>query len=323
MALNNALDLTKLLAFASKYAPNIIESLLQELEINRHFSIDTEVTNTKRYPKMSIGNVLKPYTGSKDTTGNEIVFSDRELRVDVGQATMAIDPEIARRTFLALKSKITDGKVPYEEALLRYFLEKIFEQFNGETFWKGDKSLADNPGNASKRMMNGLELDLLAAITATEITPVVTSAWSGGSGWNAGMTDGNVIQGFQAVWEGLRAPYRKNNSRIFCSENVFKLYCDQYNRRYNRKIEYIDRSNTEMEMDGTSGKAIITKAYWLGASNRIMAVNNGAIQVGTDKPNFISEMDIQKDGFNWWYGCKFVAGVRIIDTEAISVNSLS
>ncbi|GAB3518637.1 hypothetical protein [Emticicia fontis] len=323
MALTNALNVAGLLAFAGQYAPTIIKSLLQELEVNRHFSIDTAVTNSKRYPKMTIGNLLGPYTGAKDTNGGEIVFSDRELMVDVGQATMAIDPEIMRRTFLGVNSKITDGKVKYEEAFITYYLEKIFQQFNSETFWKGDKALADNPGNRSKRMMDGLEKDLLAAITATLIAPVTTAAWSGGSGWNAGMTDGNVIQGFEAVWMALRAPYRKNNSRIFCSEAVFKLYCDQYNRRYNRKVEFIDQSKTEMEMDGTSGKAIITKAYWLGSSSRILAVNNGAIQVGTDKPDFISELDIQKDGFNYWYGSKFVAGVRIIDPEAMSVNSLA
>lgn len=323
MALNNALNVSNLLAFAAEYAPQIIESLLQELEINKHFNIDTSVTNAKRYPKMAINDVLGPYTGNDDTTGDEIVLSDRELRVDVGQAVISIDPEILRRTFLGKKSLITDGNVPYEEAFLRYFIAKIFQQFNNETFFKGDKSLADNAGNKSKRMMDGLEKDLLATITATLITPVTTAAFSSGSGWNATFVDGNTIQGLQAVWEGLRASYRNNDSTIYVGESVFKKYIDQQNRRYPTKVEFVDSSKSSVYLEGTGEKALIQKSYWLGASQRVIAANNGAIQVGTDKPNMISNLDIQKRGFKYIYLAKFVAGTRIIDPEAVSCNSLS
>lgn len=323
MALNNALNVTNLLAYAAVYAPEIIESLLQELEINKHFSIDTDVTNAKRYPKMAINDVLGPYTGNEDTTGDEIVFSDRELRVDVGQAVISIDPEIVRRTFLGVASKITDGNVPMEEALLRYFIAKIFAQFNNETFFKGDKALADNAGNKSKRMMDGLEKDLLAAITATQIAPVTTAAFSSGSGWNATFVDGNTIQGLQDVWEGLRPPYRMLESQIFVSESVFKKYIDQQNRRYPTKVEFVDSSKSSVYLEGTSDKALIQKAHWLGASQRVIAANKGAIMVGTDKPNMISDLKIQERGFKYLYLSKFVAGVRIIDTEAVSCNTLS
>lgn len=323
MAQVNALNVSNLLAFAAEYAPDVIESLLQELEVNSHFNIDTSVTNAKRYPKMSIGNVLGPYTGSIDTTGNEITLSDRELRVDVGQAVIAIESEIARRTFLGKKSNITDGNVPMEEAFLRYYVAKIFQQFNSETFYKGDKSLADNAGNKSKRMMDGLEKDILAAITATEIVPVTTAAFSSGTGWNSTFVDGNTIQGVEATWEGLRAPYRMNNSKAFVSESVFKKLCEQHNRRYQTKVDYIDASKTSFYLDGTGEKLLVQKAFWLGASQRVICANDGAIQVGTDKANMISELEIQRIGFNWIYMSKFVAGVRTIDTEAISVNSLA
>lgn len=323
MAQSNALNVAGLLAFAAEYAPDVLESLLQTLEVNLHFPIDSSVTNAKRYPKMNIGNVLGPYTGSIDTAGNEISLSDRELRVDVGQAVIAIDPEIARRTFLGKKSNITDGNVPMEEAFLRYFAAKIFQQFNNETFYKGDKSLTDNAGNKSKRIMDGLEKDLLAAITATEIVPVTTAAFSSGTGWNSTFVDGNTIQGVEATWEALRSPYRMNDSKAFVSEGTFKKLCDQHNRRYQTKVDYVDASRNSFYLDGTSEKLLVQKSYWLGSSSRVICANNGAIQVGTDKANMISELDIQKIGFNWVYMAKFVAGVRIVDTEAISVNSLS
>lgn len=323
MAQVNAINVANLLAFAAKYAPDIIESELQKLEVNLHFNIDTDVSNAKRYPKMRINGVLGPYTGNDDTTGDEIELSDRELRVDVGQAVIAIDPETVRRTFLGEKSKITDGNIPYEEGFIRYFIAKIFEQFNQETFWKGDKSLTDNAANKAKRMMDGLEKDLLAAITATSITPVTTAVFSSGSGWNATFVDGNTIQGLQAVWEGLSAPYRMKPSKIFVGESVFKKYVDQQNRRYPTKVEFVDASKSSVYLEGTSEKALIQKAYWLGASQRVIASVNGAIQVGTDKPNMISDLKIQERGFKQIYLSKFVAGVRIIDTEAVSCNSLA
>lgn len=323
MAQLNALNVSNLLAFAAEYAPDVIESLLQELEVNSQFNIDTSVTNAKRYPKMSIGDVLGPYTGSIDTNGNEIELSDRELRVDVGQAVIAIESESARRTFLGKKSNITDGNVPMEEAFLRYFVAKVFEQFNSESFYKGDKSLADNPGNKSKRMMDGLEKDLLAAITATDIVPVTTAAFSSGTGWNSTFVDGNTIQGLESTWEALRAPYRKNKSKAFVAESVFKKLCDQHNRRYQTKVDYVDASKTSFYLDGTSEKLLVQKAYWLGSSQRIICANDGAIQVGTDKANMISELEIQRIGFKWVYMAKFVAGVRIIDPEAVSCNTLS
>lgn len=323
MALNNALDVSRLLAFAATYAPDIIKSLLNEFEIKNHFPLDTSVSASKRYPKMRINGVLGPYTGNDDSDGNEIELSDRELTVEVGQAVIWIDPETVRRTFLGQNSRITDGEIPAEEAFITYYLEKIFEQFSNETFYKGDKTLAATAPNKSKRMMNGLELDLLNAISNSLIAPVTTAAWNSGSGRGVTYVEGNTISGFANVWEGLKAPYRKNASNIFAGEGPFKKYVEEHNRAFSQKIEYLDGSKSSFYMDGTSEKALITKAYWLGSSNRILAVNKGAIQVGTDKPDMISELDIQKRGFKYGYLSKFVGGVRIIDPEGVSCNSLS
>lgn len=323
MALVNALNITNLLAFAAQYAPEILESLLQEIEVNMHFNIDTSVSNSKRYPKMVIGDVLGPYTGNVDTEGDEIALSDRELVVEVGQANIAIDSESVRRTFLGQKSNITDGNIPYEEGFLRYFIAKVFENFNNQTFWKGDKTLTDTKPNRAKRMMNGLEKELLATIAAGLITPVTTSAFSAGSGWNATYVDGNAIDNVESTWEALRAPYRMLDSKCFVSESVFKKICSHHNRRYNTKVDYIDASKSSFYLDGTGEKLLVQKAFWLGASQRIICANNGAIQVGTDKPNMISDLEIQRVGFKWLYLSKFVAGVRIIDPEGVSCNSLS
>ena len=321
MALVNALNVAALLAYAGKYATEVIESEKQELEVLRHFQVDTAITSSKRFPKMVIGDMLGAYTGDDDTTGNEIVFSDRELKVTVGDFKMAIDPEVLRNTFAGQDSKITDGKIPMEEAFIRYYMRQGFAQFNNGVFWKGDTTLANTTPNKAKRMMDGLEKDLLAAIAATEIVPITTAAFNSGTGWGAAYTDGNTIQGIEAVWNGLKAPYRQKKTHMYLSESVFVKLIDQYTRRQSN-VDYLDSSSDTIILKNTGGKCMVHKCFWLGDSQRVIAANDGAIIVGTDKPTFVSDLKIQERGYKALYLSKMVAGVRIIDTEAVSCNNL-
>lgn len=322
MAIVNSLNVAGLLAFASKYAPEIIKSLLQEVEVIKHFGLDSDISSSKRYPKMSIGDVLAAYDGADDNDGGEITLSDRELRVSVGKAVLAIDSESVRHTFLNKTSKVTNGKVDYEEAFLTYFIQKILAQFNNETFWKGDTTLANTTPNRSKRVMDGLEKDLLAAITATTIVPVTTVAFSAGTGFLSSAVDGNTIQGVTAVWDALKPPYKMLPTDGFLSDSVFTKMVEQYNRR-TQQISFLDPSQSSFVMPNSGGMLTINKAFWLGTSQRVIVANKGAIRLGSDTATMLSELKVQEVGYKMKYLSKIVAGLRIIDTEAVSCNNLA
>lgn len=309
--------------YAGQYAPGLIRSLVNDAEFARQFPVDKSVTNAQKYPKLKTNAVLGPYTGSKTNTGGEFVLSDKELRVDVGQAVVSIDPEILRREWAGSMEKITEGRVPLERFFLDDFLKKAFSELNDSTFFKGDK--ANVGSNQAIKMIDGLEKDLLALVTATEITPVTTAAWNAGSGWGASFTDGNVIDGFKAVDNNLPVVYRNMKRTIFCSYDVFDKYCEHYRRRHGWEALFKGQGQDQprIYLDGTMNKCEIVRATWLGTSSRILDIIDGAVRVGTDTATMASSIDIQKDGFVFWYLMKMVLGVKIVDVEGIRVNSLS
>lgn len=329
---NNSVDISKLNDIARDIAPELILQLLNGAEFASHFPVHSDVTSERSFAKMTVGSNWGPYTGSIANAGNEVVFSHRKLRVNVGQDFLAIDPETMRRSPLVEAAvKLTTGGVYHEAIMLAQFAEALLTKINDVTFYYGDTESTATTGEFKAiKAGDGLGKIITTAVAATDpkdqLVPIVTSAWNEGAGWSPVTNEGNVIDGFEAVDNSLPVTQQKKDRTIFCSHANFKKYKNNYKRRHQTdlKSERFDGGVHEfIYLDDTKKGAKIAPATWLGNSNRIIDVVDGAIVVGTDIPTIATSIKVQEIGFLYYYLAKAVFGLQIIDMDAVRINSLS
>lgn len=330
---NNSINVSALLAFAKKYAPEMLVRFLNKAEFASHFPVETDVVNEKAYMKIAVNNIIKPYTGKIENAGDEIVYSQRKLSVSVGQSDIAIDPESVRGTPFVndMLINLTQGKKVYHEGIiLAQFLMQVLSQLNDYTFFKGDTSLPGTTTNKALLIADGLEkmiLNCIAASASTDkLVPVVTPAFDAGSGWSSSFNDGNIIESFEAVDDSFSQAYKGFERTIFCSHAAFKNYKKLYKRRHHSDptFEKFDKGSFGfIYLDDTGFKTKIAPATWLGNSSRLIDAIDGSIRIGTDVAGMTSSIDIQKIGYLFFYMMKMTFGVQIVDPEAVRINSLS
>lgn len=331
---NESANISRILAYIQKYGAQMLREFVNDAEFAQHFPIYNGVVNEMGFMKLAVDAMLGPYTGKIENDGGEVIYSQRKLTVKVGQANLAFDPETIRPSARAnqINLSITQGKQVADQGIISAeFMARLVSGLNDNTFWKGDTSLVAAPGNKVLRWADGLEKDLLACITAGSdrfdgIVATATPAWDQGSGDNANFTSGNMIEGFEAVDDSFSIPYQNRGERMmFCAPHVFKKYNRDYKRRnkVNPTYEKFDGGNFGfVVMDNTNDKVKIVPATWLGTSNRIIDVIDGSIVGGCDIPGMITSLDVQKIGFLFYFMCKSIFGVKIVDPAGVRCGSL-
>lgn len=331
--INNATNVTKLQNFAQKYGSEILRQQLSQCEFVSHFPVETDVVNEKGYMKLTVNNVLKPYTGSVNTAGDEVVYSHRKLSVSVGQSDLAIDPEQVRSTPFVndMLINITEGKKVYHEGIIMAeFAKQAMAQLNNFTFYKGDKSLVNTTTPKALLVADGLEKMITQCIAASDpldkLTPVVIPAFNEGAGWVNVTDEGNMLESFQKVDDDFDVAYKTFERTQFVSHQAYKKYKNNYKRRYKNdpKYEKYDGGVFEfMYLEDTGKRVKIAPATWLGTSNRIIDVIDGCIRVGTDTAGMASSIKVQESGYLFIYMMKLCFGVQIVDPAGVRIGSLS
>ncbi len=298
-----------------------------------HFRVDNGIVNEKSFPKIGATAILEPYTGTTTPNGGKYQYSDRKLTVKVGQSYLFVDPEDARQLYFATAAnKIKSGKVLHEEIVTRKILEDVLDQMNTKCFYKGDAAGV----NADKAFVtfDGLEKQLIACMAADLVTdktnsivPVVTPAFQPGMGFGNTVSNwGNTIENIKKV-DGAHSLSRKSFSRdVFVNHDIFSQYIEDYRRRHGNEAKFQKENDNDFGfvfLDGTSQKAKLRPATWLGTSQRIISCIPGAIVAGTDTASMVGDIKVQEEDFLIKYLLKVVFGVQIIDPSCVKVNTLA
>ena len=320
------LDLSKMSTVQAKMASTVIRKYYRALDAARHFATDYDVTNSKKYPKLLVKGKLRKYDGSIKVKAGDVVLSDRELTVKVGQKELPLEPESFRNTWAADMANITEGKIPMEIAILEDFSKNSLEDIDQDIFYKGDFSnltFAEEPAGVA----DGLEKKLLAETTGPNpaIVPVSVPAFDEGTGSGLNAVAGNYNTICKKVWRALKPAVKKMPTDMFISFDNYEKFGNSYRREFGNEAKY-DSTVLEQEfiyLDGTQKKCRLIPASWLGDSNRLICAPYGAIRIGTDIKAMATSIKIMDMGYWFAYLCKVVFGVQIIDVDVISISSQS
>lgn len=325
---NPGLDLTKMSTAIGRFAANILRKRFRELDCSKHFDTDLDVTSSKKYPKLIVNGKLRKYDGAIKTTAGQVILSDRELTVKVGQKELPLEPESFRNTWAAEMANITEGQVPLEVYILEDYVKNALEDIDQEIFYKGNKDTVDEDEVGTPIEINdGLEKLLIACTTGStpSIVPVSVPAFAIGTGTGTTFTGGNYNSNLKTVWKAQKKAMKKENVDIFISIDNFANFGDSYRKEFGFEAKY-DKDALEQEfiyLDGTQKKAKVRPASWLGDSNRIIIAPRGAIRIGTDIKGMLGSIKIMDMGYIYVYLMKVVFGVQIVDPEAVTISTQS
>jgi len=162
-------DLSAIARYAHQFQRQLIVTLLNGLDAVNDFILLPGIKTSMKLPKFKAGAGARPYSATTEFyTGNN-VFSDREIKVDVGKKEILIDPEDFRQTYLSLVMSPGSGAkkmdIPFAQYVWQEFINKFRSEINDNVVWAGfDKSDASaysesatyDPGEYITYSLNGI-----------------------------------------------------------------------------------------------------------------------------------------------------------------------
>ena len=322
--INTGLDLSKMSTVVAKMATSIIRKYFKTLDCTRHFATDYDVTKAKKYPKLVVKGKLRKYDGTIKTNAGDVILSDRQLVVTVGQKELGLEPESFRDTWAAEMANISEGRVPLEVYILEDYSKNSLLDIDADIFYKGDTAnvaFAGLPGEIA----DGLEKKLLAETTggSPAIVPVSVPVFNEGTGSGLNAVAGNYNTVCFTVWNAQLQAIKKMPTDMFISYDHYAGFGRSYRREFGHEATYSkDALDQEfIYLDGTQKKCRLIPASWLGNSSRLIVAPYGAIRIGTDIKQMATSIKIMDMGYVYAYLCKIVFGVQIIDLEAVTISS--
>lgn len=370
--LYDSIDLSAISRYAHQFQRKLITTLMTGLDIASDIMVMPNVKSSMKLPKLTVGKGWRPFSSSTEFKTNNEVYSDRELKVDVGKREILIDPEEYRHTYLSLMLSAGSGankmEIPFAQYLWDEVIKKVQNEINQETAYFGfDKTSAaqwlvgtaytagnkvfqtvngvveyfeaqgattgDDPATddgtnwlnvTARAVVPGIESVILAAITASEISPVVLGSVT---------TAAEALTAFRAIFRSMPVPYKNYGVIVHASYTDTEFLLDGIEDKLS-KYTTPDVSTMMaaglIPIPGTDGKGWAKPASWLGSSRRLIAepmndmLKKGEnLVMGTDLLSDFNEITTNKNLWTLEAGIKGVLGFQISDTEAIRVGDQS
>jgi hypothetical protein len=208
-------------------------------------------------PKIEVTGGPRPYAASQETSGNAVVFSDRQLVVNQSKMDFpAIDVEIFRNKYLA---KVQNGEfdpsvVKFSTFIAREAVRKYLAKINDEVIWSGSYNAA---GSTTAAIATGFGTIIAAEIVAGNLTPYTTGA----------ITAANAVTKVEEFNNQLPSYLKSQKVIIDCSYDVFQKYRTHY--RTLNAFAFKPNERNEYQLDGSN--TILVPRTWMGSSQRLVA----------------------------------------------------
>lgn len=248
-------------------------------------------------PKISAVGGPRPYRAQDDTSGNGVAWTDRTLTVRQSKWDMDFDPEVFRNQYL------NDGSEnPYYQVALQQIAKEYLAAINDSTAYLGQYNAA---GTAANDLADGWGTLIAADIGgAAEITVTATGA----------ITSANAVTKVELVAKSVPVWMRNKGFRVKVSYDVFDKFLSHY--RTLNGFQYQPNQSGSYKIDGIN--AILEPASWMGSSQRIIAVTDNNLCMGTDGESVTVHASVRRNIIE--VRPMMPIGFQIADLAAIVVN---
>ncbi len=248
--------------------------------------------------KLSAQGGPQPYRAADDTTGNGAEFEDRLLTVYQSKWDFDIDPEKYRNTYLALAD---ESAVPFYQHILDQVSKEYLAAINDNTAYLGVRNGA---GTTAADLADGWGTIIAAQIIAANITPIVTGA----------ITNVNAVDKVNLVATKVPVWMRKMGFRVKCSYDVFDKYAQAYATAFG--FQFIADAIGRYRINNAN--AYLEPESWMGTSQRLIAVPDNNLSMGTDGEGIGVHPSIRRNIIE--LRLMMPIGFQIQDLDAVVVN---
>lgn len=294
-----------LAAYAGKNYKALIGQLFNDLK-DTGISVEENIKVATRFPKLSVGNGLKPYSPTFAPT-DDLTYTDRALIPLMAKRELLIEPAKYEGTYMA-ESTNKNSKwygVPEENYVWDQVIKALKNEIIVETMYYGDTaSLVD-----ARKVCDGFQ----KIINAIGLTAVATGA----------VTNLNAVSKFEQMYKTAIAqkPAWKNEMlTLYCSHNNFFNYIENYRSAFPQDPSLYSDGAKPMYLKISSGRCIIKPATWMGSSGRLILTPMENMKLGTDKLSDMNTINTVPAVWTLQAGIRFTLGFQIPDVECIWIN---
>lgn len=134
-------DLSALARYAHQFQKQLISTLVNGLDIAMDIPVIPNIKSSMKLPKIKVGDGFRPYSANTEFYTGDVVYSDRELKVDVGKREILVDPEAYRHTYLSLVNSPGSGAnkmdIPFAQYLWNEVIKNVAREINDEVAYFG------------------------------------------------------------------------------------------------------------------------------------------------------------------------------------------
>jgi len=250
-------------------------------------------------------NLAKRWSSTFAGTDN-VQFNPAVLEVVTNKVEHSVIPQEYEGTYLGMARK--KGQDPRDNPFEAFILDKIMMKLAEEmevAVWQGQAAASPASTDNLRETFDGY-LELIAdAITATDVTPVVTGA----------ITDANAVDKFRLMWAQVNTAQKDQGTDIFCSYSVYDNYRKDYKSQFNVNPEEILISGTDytgMLYELGGGKTTIIPVPGMGSSGRVIITPRENLHYGYDAVEDWQNFNFEQNHRQLDFWMDFNMGVQIL-----------
>lgn len=301
-------NISALSAYPGKYEKSLFSTLYNGLDVVKDTTLVTGVKNKLKMTKLTVGAGVKPYSPTFAVSDEDLVYTGRDLEVNLAKRELLIEPLKYRTTWMSevMKPGTDPMDIPFAQYVWEQVMARIAQEVNDNAIYSG---VYNGAGTAAADIVTGFGTLIAAEITATNLTPVVTGA----------ITNVNAVSKLELMMKAMPVAYRNKGFNLYVSYDVADKYNEDYREKYKKYVEM--NENGYYYIDNTNRKVQIIPATWMGASQRVIATPKENLLVGTDEmADWTGRITTAPDIWTLKAGIAFEIGCQIRDLGAIKVN---
>ncbi|MGI4865432.1 MAG: hypothetical protein ACRYFZ_16030 [Janthinobacterium lividum] len=303
----NTPDTTLLVNYAGTYRQQLITRLVNGLQVVTDCTLRPNIKVQENMTKLFVNGTVKPASGTRTTTADNIKYEPRSLTVQLAQYDLDINTVQARKTWMGqvMKPGVNPTELPFEQTTWQAVMDDFGTKINDNTVWNG---VRNDAGTGVLDIANGFGTIIKKEIQDQKITPVVTGTM---------LTD--TVEKAEAVYKSLPSKYRATKMFMYCSFDVYDAYCEDYATRFGLQPIY-DKFG-QVAIRHSNGNCILKPVTWIPSGvERVVVTPQSNMLVGTDLLSDATRINTHPTLYTLEAGIIMAFGLQIEDLEPLAVN---
>lgn len=241
-----------------------------------------------------------PVVGTENTA-----YSPEVLEVVTNKIEHSVIPQEFEGSYLGFMRQQgqSSSDYPFQAYVLGKLIEKLAQEME-DAFWQGVASGSPATTDFLRQTFDGVLKQVTDAITATDLTPVVTGV----------ATEANIIQILRDMWKVVSTVDKRNGIDIYMSYVDYDILRTAIKDTYKVDPAYVEINTSDYEgmfFELGARNTRIIPVPGMGSSRRIFMHRPGNLHYGVDAPDEWRNFEFQKHFRQLYFWSDFNMGVKV------------